>query len=396
MMDYYQALAQLQADLTPCTGQETLPLSACHGRLLAEALYAQYDTPGFDNSAMDGYAVADADGGLTRFVLCGRTAAGDTAAAALTSGQAVRVFTGAPLPLGATAVVAQEQVTVEGEVLLLSAAAPTGQHIRRCAEEFAAGSILLAAGQRLMPAALALAASQGVSSLVVRRRLKVTVFSSGNELCEPGNTLGAAKIFDANRYQLLAWLALFPVEALDGGILPDDAALTRERLAQAALQSDVILTSGGASVGEEDHLKAAVQALGRLDAWRLAIKPGKPFAWGQIGDARVFMLPGNPVATFVTFYMLVAPALRCLLGMPSVAPQAWRARAAFARNGHEARREFLRAVTTTTDAGELQVEALAAQGSAMLTACVAANVLVEIPPSTVVTVGDWLRVYPLP
>jgi len=158
---------------------------------------------------------------------------------------------------------------------------------------------------------------------------------------------------------------------------------------------DVILTSGGASVGEEDHLKAALQELGQLDAWRLAIKPGKPFAWGRAGGARVFMLPGNPVATFATFCLLVAPALRWLSGEHAALPQTWRARAAFSRNGSEKRREFLRAQVAQTADGELQVTPLAGQGSAMLSACAAANVLVEIPPSTAVEAGDWLRVYPL-
>lgn len=395
MMDYYAALARLQAELTPGAGEETLPLSDCAGRVLASALLARYDTPAFDNSAMDGYAVADPDGSRTRFALCGRTAAGEAAAAALLPGQAVRLFTGAPLPEGATAVVAQEQATLEGETLLLQQPAGAGQHVRQRAEEFSAGSPLLQPGQCLGPAALALAASQGVAQLTVRRRLKVAVFASGNELCEPGQPLGAAQIHDANRYQLLAWLTRFPVEVIDGGILPDDAQLTRERLAQAAGQVDVILTSGGASVGEEDHLKAALQAIGRLDAWKLAIKPGKPFAWGQAGTARVFMLPGNPVATFVTFTMLVAPALRCLLGIAPMAPTAWRAQAAFERDGHEVRREFLRAQVSTADDGSLQVMPLAAQGSAMLSACVAANVLVEIPPATGVARGDVLRVYPL-
>lgn len=395
MMDYYEALAQLAAQLAAVGDVESVPLSACNGRYLAQALVARHDAPGFDNSAMDGYALADPGGALLQFTLRGRTAAGEPAGQALMCGEAQRVFTGAPLPPGATAVVAQECCALQGDQLRLARPVAPGQDMRRRGEEFVAGSELLAAGTRLGPAALALAASQGIDRLPVRRRLRVAVFSSGNELCEPGTMPGDGGVYDANRYQLLGLLAGFPVEVIDGGILPDDLARTRAQLAQAADRVDVILTSGGASVGEEDHLKAALQSIGRLDAWRLAIKPGKPFAWGQAGAARVFMLPGNPVATFVTFHLLVAPALRCLLGDRRVAPAAWRVRAGFARDGRESRREFLRVRLLTTAGGETRAELLAGQGSAMLSACVAADALLEVPPQTAVAPGDWLQAFPL-
>lgn len=396
MMDYYDALARLERELTPAEGSETLPLAACGGRVLVEPLTARFDTPAFDNSAMDGYALADPARTLTRFALVGRTAAGDAPAAPLAPGEACRVLTGAPLPAGATAVVAQEQARLREGVVEVDAPLETGRHIRARAEEYAAGCGILAAGERLGPAALALAASQGYGWLAVRRRLKVTVFSSGNELFEPGASLGPGKIYDANRYQLLGWLAALPVEVSDGGILPDNAAETRQRLAEAAETADVILTSGGASVGEEDHLKGAIAALGTLDAWKLAIKPGKPFAWGRAGRARVFMLPGNPVATFVTFFLLVAPALRALMGVRPMAPLSVPVRAGFARDAVEPRREFLRATLSRAATGETEVRPLAGQGSAMLLSCARAEVLVEVPPATAVRPGDWLRVFPLP
>jgi len=395
MMDYYEALARLKAELPPIDELEMVPLAACSGRILAEDMVARYDTPTFDNSAMDGYAVADPEASLTRFVLCGRTAAGDAPGQGLQAGQAQRVFTGAPVPAGTTAVVAQENVRVEDDQLILGRPANLGQHLRLRGEEFVAGTTLLSAGLRLGPASLALAASQGHAELRVHRRLRVAVFSSGNELCPPDAELGPGKIHDANRYQLLGWLALLPVDILDCGILPDNAAITRERIAAAAETCDVILTSGGVSVGEEDHLKSALQSLGQLDAWRLAIKPGKPFAWGRAGRAKVFMLPGNPVATFVTFHMLVAPALRCLMGDAVIDPPSWQARAQFDRDGREVRREFLRAVVTQGEDGLSQARLLTGQGSAMLSACVTANALVEAPPSTTINAGEWVRVYPL-
>jgi len=396
MMDYYDALARLERELVAIDGSETLPLAACAGRVLAEPLSARFDTPAFDNSAMDGYALADPAGDGCVFTLVGRTAAGDAPASPLAPGEACRVFTGAPVPPGTTAVAAQENVRVDGATVTVAASLAQGLNIRFHAEEYANGDEILAAGARLTPAALALAASQGYAWLPVRRRLKVTVFSSGNELFEPGAALAPGKIYDANRYQLLAWLAGLPVEASDGGILPDDAAETRARLAAAAGTADVILTSGGASVGEEDHLKSAIAAIGSLDAWKLAIKPGKPFAWGRAGRARVFMLPGNPVATFATFFLLVAPALRMLMGMQAAQPLSVPARAGFVRDRAESRREFLRATLRRNASGETEVVPLAGQGSAMLLSCAQATALVEIPPSATVAHGDWLRVLPLP
>jgi molybdopterin molybdotransferase len=396
MMDYYDALARLERELTPIDGRETLPLAACGGRVLAEPLDARFDTPAFDNSAMDGYALADPEECLTRFTLKGRTAAGEAPAALLAPGEACRVFTGAPVPPGTTAVAAQERTRLDGDTVRIEAALAAGLNVRFRAEEYAAGHGILGSGARLGPAALALAASQGYAWLSVRRRLKVTVFSSGNELFEPGVALVPGKIYDANRYQLLAWLATLPVDVVDGGILPDNAGETRKRLEIASGTSDVILTSGGASVGEEDHLKSAISALGSLDAWKLAIKPGKPFAWGRIGAARVFMLPGNPVATFVTFFLLVAPALRALMGVRPMAPLSVQVRAGFERDAIEPRREFLRAELVRSPVGETEVVPLPGQGSAMLLSCARAAVLVEVPPSAAVKRGDWLRVLPLP
>lgn len=396
LIDYHVALARLTGELTSIAEQEDVPLAQACGRILARGVTARYDTPNADNSAMDGYAVADPQQNLSRYDLVGRVAAGQAAEMELLPGQAVRLFTGALVPRGASAVVPQEQTTLLDGRLMLAAPAPRGQFIRCRGEEYAAGAELLGAGRKIGPAALALAASQGYARLPVCRRLKVAVFSSGNELCEPAETLERGMIHDANRYQLLGWLGTLPVEVIDGGILPDNAAATRERLASMAKQVDVILTSGGTSVGEEDHLTPALAALGRLDAWRLAIKPGKPFAWGQLTDAWVFMLPGNPVATFVTFHLLVAPALRRLQGVTDCAPLAWRARADFARPALEPRREFLRGNLLLDQAGEVRVRIQTGQGSAMLSACVAANALVEVPPGSAVSVGDWLTVYPLP
>ena len=398
MLDYHEALTQLLDALPGPVGGHDLPLAQCVGRVLANSVVACQDTPLFDNSAMDGYAVADTSGHLTTFTVVDRIAAGDAASSPLREGEAARIFTGAPVPAGATAVVPQEQTQRDGTLVHMEQAPRAGSNIRRRAEEYAAGAVLLAPGTVLDAAAIALAASQGHACLSVTRPLRVMVFSSGNELRQPGETLAAGQIWDANRYQLLAWLAGLSVEVIDGGILPDEASVTRMRLQEAVEQADVVLTSGGVSVGEEDHVRAALEAIGHLEVWKLAIKPGKPFAWGTAGRAHVFMLPGNPVATFVTFHQMVAPALRRLQGQPAsaVRPASFQAVSSFARSKREPRREFLRAVMTPCEDGRWAVRALQGQGSAMLSACVEANALVEVPPDTPVREGDLLTVYPLP
>ena len=301
MLDYHEALTQLLDALPGPVGGHDLPLAQCVGRVLANSVVACQDTPLFDNSAMDGYAVADTSGHLTTFTVVDRIAAGDAASSPLREGEAARIFTGAPVPAGTTAVVPQEQTQRDGTLVHMEQAPRAGSNIRRRAEEYAAGAVLLAPGTVLDAAAIALAASQGHACLSVTRPLRVMVFSSGNELRQPGEALASGQIWDANRYQLLAWLAGLSVEVIDGGILPDEASVTRMRLQEVVEQADVVLTSGGVSVGEEDHVRAALEAIGHLEVWKLAIKPGKPFAWGTAGRAHVFMLPGNPVARTAPF-----------------------------------------------------------------------------------------------
>ncbi|TDR31532.1 gephyrin-like molybdotransferase Glp [Hydromonas duriensis] len=403
MLDYQTALTQLLSTLELRRPSiQSTPLHQAQGRVLAHDIKAQYDSPVFDNSAMDGYALhLGHSHSNNTFELTGRIAAGDDASAhELLCGQAIRIFTGAPLPAGANAVVPQESAQVEHNQLKCEP--QLGQHIRRRGEDIQAGDLLLAAGQILNPAAIGLAASQGYAELPVYAPLSVTVFSSGNELQEPhNNALAAGAIFDANRYQLLAWLHQLGCHVVDGEILPDQRDETEKRLHDAANNTDVILTSGGVSVGEEDHLKASLEAIGVLQQWKLLIKPGKPFAWGSIQTSTrmstVMMLPGNPVATFVTFKMLVEPALRVLSGTSThkAQPAHLKAQASFSLHKTEMRREFLRGVMRCDEHGVLHVEKLSNQGSHMLSACAVANALIEIPPNTTVNAGDVLTIYPL-
>lgn len=394
MLEFETALARLLAAQECSLETETVCLSESAGRVSAEPLAARYPSPLFDNSAMDGYAVCDKQGGLQDFAVSPRRImAGDTAGTPLSHGQAVRIFTGAALPPGTTAVVAQEDCREEDGRLHVAAPVKPGQHMRLQAEEIREGDVLLERGSVISAVAVGLAASQGYAGIPVYRRLRAVVFSSGNELAEPGSVLEEGRIYDANRYQLTAWLKGLGVCADDGGILPDDLAGTRNALRQAAARYDVIITSGGASVGDADYLKQALQDIGRLAEHSVAIKPGKPFAWGEAGGAKVFVLPGNPVSAFVTAQVLLLPALNKLAGKKDACLklQALEAKAAFATKKAIKRREFLR---VKLEGGTVRL--LPGQGSAMLAACAEADALCEVPPDTLIEEGQAVRVLLLP
>lgn len=395
MLDFYQAREQL-CEQVRATAVQTQPILQCAQRYLAQDIHAQYDAPQFTNSAMDGYALhLHADAAVLGYEIVARIAAGDDVAIELKQGQAARIFTGAPIPVGCNAVIAQEFATALDGRLHCTVRPKLNEHIRVQGEDFAVSKMLLHKGAHLTPQAIGLLASQGYGFLPVHQRLRVTVFSTGNELLEPTEPMRAGTIYDANRYQLLAWLNGLNCEVIDGGILPDDLAQTAEQLRRAAEHSELIITSGGASVGEADHLKSAVSAVGELTQWKLSIKPGKPFAWGHIGKAQVMMLPGNPVATFVTFKMLVEPVIRMSMGaaVDDARAAVLYARANFATFKIESRREFLRGVLWFDAQGVAHVDRLTNQGSHMLSACVEANCLIEIEPDAVIQQNALVAVH---
>lgn len=395
MIDFYDALTELQTIEHILPETEQRPLFEAANRILAHDVSAQFASPLFDNSAMDGYAICAPDNEQGPFTIIERIAAGDTAEhITLKSGEAVRIFTGAPIPQGTTAVVPQEETSVTESQLTLTATVQPKQHIRFEGEETHVGDDLIPAGTLLNTANLGLIASQGLASVTVFKPLKVVVFSSGNEVINPGQPLNSGQIYDANRFQLMAWLSALGTDVTDGGILPDQQHATEVALTKAAADYDIIVTSGGVSVGEEDHLKNAIMKAGTLIEHKVLIKPGKPFSWGTVGQAKVFMLPGNPVATFATSQLLLQPALKRLMGFH---PRFWQltqvyATAAFDKPKAIKRREFLRAVLVTKGT-ENHITLLPHQGSAMLSACTQANCLVEVPPQTSVSTGDPLRVY---
>jgi molybdopterin molybdotransferase len=395
MLSFDEALQKLLSGCQPVTETKAMPTIAAAGRVLAEAQYSTLSVPPLDNSAMDGYAVraADITAVGTTLPVSQRIPAG-TVGAHLQPGTAARIFTGAPVPAGADAVIMQERCEHAGDSVVINHVPKAGEHIRRAGEDVAPGAQILAAGARLRPQDTAFAASVGLATLPVLRRVRVAVFFTGDELRMPGEPLPPGAIYNSNRFALVALLERLGCEVRDLGLVPDQLEATRAALRVAAADNDLIITSGGVSVGEEDHIKPAVEAEGRLDMWKIGIKPGKPLAFGAVtvdGKECAFIgLPGNPVSAFVTFLTLVRPFVLRLSGVDKVLPKSYLLHADYDWVRPDVRREFLRALTN--DAGG--VELFASQGSGVLSSCVQADGLVDNPPGQAVKRGDLVRFIP--
>jgi molybdopterin molybdotransferase len=382
MMSVDEAVGIIAARVTPVREVETVPLKHADGRILARDIAAPLPLPPFTNSAVDGYAVRGGD--LPRdaeaaFAVTGRVQAGAAAGMALAPGQAVRIFTGAPMPEGADTVFMQEDVRLDGEGrVVLPAGLKPGANVRPAGEDIAAGSAALEGGRRLLPQDVALAAAFGLTELEVRRRIRVAVFSTGNELVSPGGERGPSQLFDSNRFMLMAMLARLGCEVGDLGILRDDRASLAQSLKQVAGGHDLILTTGGVSTGEEDHVKAAVESVGSLVLWRMAIKPGRPVAMGIIGGTPLIGLPGNPVASFVTFVHVVRPTVLALAGASPHPPVPMPVRAAFAYRKKIARREYVRVTLRKAADGALEATKFPREGAGLLSSLVETDGLVEL------------------
>ena len=399
------ALAAVLAQAQPLPGGAFVDLLQADGRVLAADCIAPLQVPPLDNSAMDGYAVRSAEVAQAGTVLpvSQRIPAGQVGAE-LQVGTVARIFTGAPLPPGADAIVMQEDCTVldDGRVRFDAVPQP-GQFVRRAGQDIALGSTALQAGLRLTPAALGLAASLGLAQLPVARRPRVALFSTGDELALPGSIapqdLPPGHIFNSNRYVLASLLQRWGCEVVDGGILPDDRAATHAALAQAAQDCDLLVTSAGVSVGEEDHVRPVVEQLGALSLWKIAMKPGKPFAFGHVrrsggdpaaGRAHFIGLPGNPVSSLITALVLLRPFVLALQGASVVQPPAHWLTADFEITQRDSRREFLR--VRRNAAGQLEL--FANQNSGVLTSTVWAEGLVDNPAQTLIARGDSVRFLP--
>ena len=394
LLSFDEALHKLLAVARPVGEIEAVDTVAAAGRVLARAQSSGLTVPPLDNSAMDGYAVRTADVAAAgaRLPVAQRIPAG-AVGTPLVPGTAARIFTGAPLPEGADAVVMQELCEHAGEgVVQVNHVPQAGENIRRAGDDIRAGAEILDAGTRLLPQDIGLAASVGLATLPVFRRLRVAVFFTGDELSMPGEALKPGGIYNSNRYSLRGLLAALGCEVRDLGIVRDTLEATRTALREAAATSDVIVTSGGVSVGEEDHVKAAVQAEGSLDLWKIAIKPGKPLAFGKVSrrDTAFIGLPGNPVSTFVTFLVLVRPFLLACQGARVTMPRGLMMRADFDWPKPDRRREFLR-VRINGDGG---LDLFPNQSSGVLTSCAWADGLVDNPAGQAVARGELVRFLP--
>ncbi|SEK22262.1 gephyrin-like molybdotransferase Glp [Halomonas daqiaonensis] len=392
------ALAALLRDVTT-TPAELLPCEAAAGRVLAEAIEARLDVPAFDNSAMDGYALHHRDAGK-RLPIAQRIAAGSPARP-LAPGTCARIFTGGEIPPGADCVVMQERVEVEAELAAIPPDIPAGDNVRLRGRDVACGDSLLSAGERLEAAALGHLAGQGITEVMVRRRPRVALLSTGDEIIDPGRPLAPGQIYNSNRPMLRRLIERFGAELTLVASIPDDPAGTRETLGAAALEADLVISTGGVSVGEEDHVKAALESLGQLDLWRLAIRPGKPLALGRLPgregrEVHFVGLPGNPVSCFVGAWIFLRPLLGALQGCPALADlPCLQARADFStRTGP--RRHYMRVVLEFGGDG-IVARAFRDQNSGVLSSCISADALAVIPADSRVEPGDpidclWLRV----
>ncbi|WP_415257725.1 gephyrin-like molybdotransferase Glp [Thauera phenylacetica] len=391
MLSFDEACERLLGFVRPVREVEEVDTMFAAGRVLAVDQHSTIDQPPMDNSGMDGYALRAADVPVagTRLPVSQRIPAGSVGHE-LAPGTAARIFTGAPLPPGADTVVMQELCEHAGDEVVVNTVPRVGEAVRRTGEDITRGARVLPAGLRLTPQAVALAAAVGLARLPVHRRVKVAVFSTGSELVMPGEPLPPGGIYNSNRYLLRGLLAALGCEVEDFGIVPDRLDATREVLRRAAEGHDLILTSGGVSVGEEDHVKPAVEAEGSLDMWKIAMKPGKPLAYGRVHGAAFIGLPGNPVSSFVTFLLMVRPFLLATQGASEVTPAAMQLRADFDWPRPDRRREFLRARMNAQGG----VELFANQGSAALESTVWANGLVDIPADTVIARGATVRFLP--
>ncbi len=386
-----EALEVLLAGARAVTEVEEVPTLEATGRVLARAQASTMDVPPMDNSAMDGYAVrtADVKAPDTKLKVAQRIMAGSVGQA-LAPGTAARIFTGAPIPPGADAIVMQEFCAADGEAVTIQKVPQKDAWIRRRASDIAKGAQVLAAGIRLRPQDTGLAASVGIRTLPLYRRVRMGLFFTGDELVMPGDPLPPGRIYNSNRFTLNGLAATFGCEVRDYGIVPDSLEATRAVLKRAAAECDLIVTSGGVSVGDADFVKPAVEAEGSLLMWKIAMKPGRPLAFGRVGGAAFIGLPGNPVSSFVTFLIFVRPFLLKTQGMTAVQPHAVAARADFDWPEPDARREYLR-VKWNAQGG---LEIYPTQDSAVMTSTAWADGLVDNPPNHAIRRGDTVRFLP--
>ncbi len=383
------ALSRLLDAVPGFDAQENTQLQDSYGRVVAHDLVSGINVPPADNSAMDGYALNTGSLEANNYCLpiSQRVPAGYMPKP-LVPDSTARIFTGAGIPDGADAVVMQEQCSLQGNRVLFPAKVRAGQNIRRCGQDVQQGSVVASKGTRLKPQHMGLIASVGIKNVPVIKRLRVAVLSTGDELVEPGEPCGPGRIYNSNRYALIGLIHALGMELVDLGVVEDTAQATEQALRKAAGMADCIITTGGVSVGEEDHVKPAIERLGKLDQWKIAIKPGKPVALGEVLGVPLIGLPGNPVSTFVTFCLFARPFLLKYQQVKDYSPQAMRVRAGFEIKNRSVRTEYLRARVITGESGESCARIFDNQSSGVLTSTCWAHGFAVVPPEASICQGD--------
>jgi molybdopterin molybdotransferase len=393
------ALSQILSDVPVISGYERLNIETANGRTLYEPVIAAFNVPPHTNSAVDGYAMRSSDLPVQaecRLEIIGHAFAGKPYSGEIEPGQCLRIMTGASVPEGLDVVIMQEHAVLHDNVIEINARHKTGQNIRKAGEDIQQGHTILHPGKYLTPPDIGLMASLGIAEISVSRKLKVAIASTGNEVFGLGTTPCAGGIYDSNRYSLLAALDLPGIDVINLGILEDDPASLLKSFHEASGYSDVIISTGGVSVGEADYTKAALQASGQIEFWKVAIKPGRPLAFGNINNAAFFGLPGNPVAVMVTFYQFVLPALEKMSGITNkpIAP-VFLARTTQNLRKKSGRTEILRGIIEQDDSGEWTVKTTGQQGSGILSSMSLANAFIILDhESSSIKAGEWVKVQP--
>jgi len=385
-------------DVSPVHGSERLPVRSALGRILDQDIHSTVNVPYSDNSAMDGYALRGVDlpsQGEADLRVIATSLAGHPYEKTLQAGESLRIMTGAPMPAGADTVIPQEKVERDGDTIRIDSSHRAGQNVRAAGEDIAVGDCVLSAGTRVGIAELGMLGSLGLVEVSCRRRIRVAYFSTGDELRSAGTALRPGDVYDSNRYTLHAVLTELGVEATDMGVIPDEPAAMEQAFSDAASFSDAILTSGGVSVGEADFVKDIMQRLGEVGFWKIAMRPGRPLAFGKIGQAQFFGMPGNPVSVVATWCQFVKPALRRLMGERISRPLSFRVRAAHALRKRRGRTEFQRGILERNADGELLVRTTGGQGSGILSSVSLANCFIVLPhDADAVAEGEFVEVQP--
>ena len=392
-----QALDRIKKEIQPIQGFERVALRSGLGRILAQEVISPVNVPGYANAAMDGYAVKADDlpqAGIQTLQIIGTALAGQAFSGQVSTGQCVRIMTGAMIPEGADTVIMQEYVESDQKMIRFGPGQQALQHVRLAGEDLAIGHSVLAMGQCLLPPQLGLLASLGIAEVEVKRKLRVAFFSTGDELISIGETLKPGHLYDSNRYTFYGMLTRLGVELVDMGVVRDEPKILRRTFLEAAESAEVILTSGGVSVGEADLTKEILSELGQIHFWKIAIKPGHPLAFGKIHDAVFFGLPGNPVSVMVTFYQLVQPILEWMMGIERHRPL-WKVKCLSQFKKKPGRTEFLRGILEQDSQGEWVVRSTGPQGSGILRSMSEGNCFIIFPAEQErIHPGEWVEIQP--